>query len=384
MKEFFENGYQVFREGKNIIVKSNDIDKMDFELIQESVTLGKLNLPLSNNCTMQCLYCSEAEYIREHKGLLDEKSVFQVIDAYFEWIKRYSTLETVRLSFDYGGEPVCQLELLEKVSSYFRNKCKEQKKLSSVLMTTNCAWDNELLPRVIACVDEIIVSIDGPKGIYEKYRKYKVKKMTFDLILNNALEIYRKGKLKHFSSVVTYNTIENSKEYIEFFMKYFPGSSIKTAAVIVTGDASTNGIERIALNDWANFVKYIKDTSDGKITIIDSKPEKKIDYFYRFGCEHMRMTNWFCWLNGYISCCTDRDNLKYYFASLENGVLNLDTKKMEEFIYNNDVNSLQKCKDCLAKYYCAGGCPDFRDGKLNCERRVEKYARMFIEKAKTK
>ena len=136
MKGFFENGYQVLREGKHIIVKSDEKNEIKFELMQECVKLGKLNLPLSNNCTMQCLYCSEAEYIREHKEVLNEKIAFQVIDAYFEWIKRYSNLETVRLSFDYGGEPVCQLGLLEKISNYFRNKCKEQNRMSSVLMTT--------------------------------------------------------------------------------------------------------------------------------------------------------------------------------------------------------------------------------------------------------
>lgn len=384
MKGFFENGYQVLREGKHIIVKSDEKNEIKFELMQECVKLGKLNLPLSNNCTMQCLYCSEAEYIREHKEVLNEKIAFQVIDAYFEWIKRYSNLETVRLSFDYGGEPVCQLGLLEKISNYFRNKCKEQNRMSSVLMTTNCVWDNGLISRVLDSVDEIVISLDGPKDIHEKYRKYKGKMSGFDLMFDNALEIYKSGKLKHFSSVITYNTINNLEKYIDFFMKYFPESSIKIAAVIVTGDASTSGIERISLHDWANFVENIKKISSGKITIIDSKPEKKIDYWYQYGCEHMRMINWFYWLNGHISCCTDRDNTKYYFANLKNGVLYLNTDKMEEFVYNNDVNLIIKCKDCLVKYYCAGGCPDFRDGKINCERRIEKYARMFIEKAKKK
>ena len=384
MMEFLEKGYQVFRDGTNIIVKANDIGEIYFELIQESVMLGKLNLPLSNNCTMQCLYCSEAEYIRENNNLLDETSAYSIIDAYLEWIKRYSYIEAVRLSFDYGGEPVCHLGLIEKISEYFRYKCKEQKLISSILLTTNCAWDNELLPRVTDCVDEIIVSLDGPQYIHEKYRKYKGNKSVFDLILRNATEIYKNGKLKHFSSVITYDTIANAEEYIDFFIKHFPGSTIKTAAVIVTGDASENGIKRIAMQDWMVFVNTIKEISNGRICIIDSKPEKKIEYMYQYGCEHMRMTNWFCWLNSHISCCTDRDNPKYYFASIEHGKIYLDTDKMDAFVSENDVNNLQKCETCLAKYYCAGGCPDFRDGKLNCERRVEKYARMFIEKAKEK
>ena len=383
MKVFFENGYQVFRNDSHIIINSDTIGKVDFELLEENTSLGKLNLPLSNSCTMQCLYCSEAKYIKKDNVVLDVNCAYKIIDAYFEWIGRFSDIDAVRLSFDYGGEPICQLNLLEKISVYFRTKCEKQKLKSSILLTTNCAWNSELLPQVIACVDEIIVSLDGPKSIHEEYRKYKNKKTSFGLILDNALQIYKKRKLKHFSSVITYNTIENAKSYIDFFIKCFPGTTIKVVAVKPIGDAIVNGIEHISMQDWNNFIKCLKDLADGKVSIIDSKPEKKIDYKYLYGCEHLRMTNWFYWLNGRISCCTDRDKVKYYFAVMEHGVLNIDTEKMEELSYNNDVNHLEKCNDCLAKYYCSGGCPDFRYDKFNCEKRVEKYARMFIEKAKT-
>ena len=271
---------------------------------------------------------------------------------------------------------------MEEVAYYFRNKCRENNLVSTILMTTNGAWKNELLPRVLDCVDEIIVSLDGPKEMHEKYRKCKGENSVFDIIVKNSMAINKARKLKHISSVITHDAIIFSKQYIKFFIDLFLGSVIKTAAVIVTGDAITNGIEKVSLADWDTFISEIKSIADGKITIIDSKLEKKTEYMYTYGCEHMRMTNWFCWLDGKILCCTDRENSKYYFGYVENHILKLNYEFMNGLKIYNDVENLDKCSECIAKYYCYGGCPHFRDGKLNCERRVEKYARMFIQKAK--
>lgn len=382
MKEYNENGYRVQREKSKIIVEKDNGQKSLFDLVEKSSSIGKINIPLSNICTMECLYCSEAEYNRKQRISLDSHISHEIIDAYIEWISNYPEIKEVRLSFDYGGEPVCQLNILEDVVCYFRKKCQMQELKSIVLLTTNGAWDKKLLPRVIDCADEIIVSLDGPKALHEKYRKYKNECSVFDLIVKNTLEIKRVGKLKHISSVITQDTIKQPEKYIRFFMELFPYSTIKISAVIMTGNAIKNGVERVPLKDWKKFVCEINHIVDGKITIIDSKPEKKCDYKYIYGCEHMRMTNWFYWLDGKISCCTDRENTNYYIGYVKDEILKMDYLLMHKLKKYNAVENIEKCKGCLAKYYCCGGCPEFREDKLNCEKRVEKYAKIFIQKSK--
>lgn len=384
MNKIEEEGYSVCRDKLNIIVETVDKKQLVFPLKSQNIVTGKINIPLSNLCTMNCLYCSEAEYNCQIAKCFDIHWAYQIIDSYMEWLEIYPSVNQVRLSFDYGGEPVCQIDLLEKIVAHFRKRCEEKNILPITIMTTNCAWNNKLLPRVVSCIDEIIVSLDGSQRMHDKYRKYKSANMTFDVILNNAIEIRASGHLKHISSVITKDTIAKPKEYIDFFRKYFNGNEIKIAAVIILGNAITNGIERVSLLEWNKFVDEIKTRAENEIIIIDSKPEKKLDYIYTYGCEHMNLINWFCWLDGNISCCTDRENSKYHIGTIVGDNLELKYDKMLRLKKENDVNNLAECDDCLAKYYCSGGCPEFRNGKLNCERRVKKYARMFIQKASEK
>ena len=149
----------------------------------------------------------------------------------------------------------------------------------------------------------------------------------------------------------------------------------------MTGDAKNNGIERIPFSYWFGFMNTARNLAKGKLKILDTKPEKSLTTMYLYGCEHMRMTNWFCWLDGKITCCTDRDTNTYVIGTLDNHVIKMDFAAMSRFIENNYVENIVKCDECLAKYYCAGGCPSFREGKLNCNRRIEKYAKLLIEKA---
>lgn len=384
MNRIKDEGYFVYRDKLNIIVETDDNKKSVFQLKKQNIVTGKINVPLSNLCTMNCLYCSEAEYNHKKARCFEIHWAYQIIDSYMEWLDSYPNVNQVRLSFDYGGEPVCQIDLLEKIVAYFRKRCEEKNILPITIMTTNCAWNNKLLPRVVSCIDEIIVSLDGPQDMHDKYRKYKNENMTFNVILNNAIEIRASGHLKHISSVITKDTIANSKEYIDFFRKYFKGNEIKIATVIILGDAITNGIERVSLPEWNKFIAEIRNRAGNEVIIIDSKPEKKLDYIYTYGCEHMNLINWFCWLDGNISCCTDRENPSYYIGRIAEGDLELNYNKMMKIKKENDINNLAECHDCLAKYYCSGGCPEFRNGKLNCERRVKKYARMFIQKASEK
>jgi len=381
MKEYIYNQLHIMRHENCIsIYDDNNLIKR-VELLPENIILGKINIPLSNVCTMKCKYCSEADYIREETRVMAEEDAYLIIDSYLEYTKGNSKLQIVRLSFDYGGEPVCQLKALENISDYFRKACTKHGRQPIVQMTTNCVWHESLLQRILSATDEVIVSIDGDKELNERYRIHRSEGSVFSTILSNAKAIYNSGKLKQISSVVTVDTVAGVERYIDFLAENFPNASVKMSPVIMTGDAKNNGIERIPFSYWFGFMNTARNLAKGKLKILDTKPEKSLTTMYLYGCEHMRMTNWFCWLDGKITCCTDRDTNTYVIGTLDNHVIKMDFAAMSRFIENNYVENIVKCDECLAKYYCAGGCPSFREGKLNCNRRIEKYAKLLIEKA---
>ncbi len=381
MNEYIYSQFRILRKEKSIFIfddANNLVKKID--LLPENINEGKINIPLSNICTMRCMYCSEANYISEGAKITDVEDAYLIIDTYLEYIKYHNEIQNVKLSFDYGGEPVCQLNSLESISSYFRNACYEHDKKPIIQLTTNCAWDESLINRVLLSADQIIVSIDGGKELHEKYRIHRSGESVYSTILNNSKLIFNNQKMKQISSVVTVDTVSQIEEYIRFFAEMFPNSFLKMSPVIVTGAAEKNGIERISFSEWIVFIKNVRKLAKGRLKILDTKPEKSLTTMYLYGCEHMRMTNWFYWLDGKITCCTDRGAETYVIGKLDNHELKMETEIMKAFIDNNYVENISKCKDCLAKYYCTGGCPSFRDGKLNCNRRIEKYAKLLIEK----
>lgn len=381
MEEYTYDQLRIMRYNNCISIFDDNYLIKRLELLPENITLGKINIPLSNVCTMKCKYCSEADYIREEIRVMAEEDAYLIIDSYLEYIRGNSEIQSVRLSFDYGGEPVCQLKALENISEYFRKTCNKYGRQPTVEITTNCAWHESLLQRILSATDEVIVSIDGYKELHEKYRIHRSEGSVFSTIMNNAKSIYCSGKLKQISSVVTEDTLADVEHYINFLRENFPNGSVRMSPVIVTGDAENNGIERIPFSYWIKFTNTARNLANGKLKILDTKPEKSLTTMHHYGCEHMQMTNWFCWLDGKITCCTDRDTDIYVIGILDNHVLKMDYEKMSSFIEKNYVENIVKCDKCLAKYYCAGGCPSFRDGTLNCNRRIEKYAKLLVEKA---
>lgn len=372
-------GIEYIKDDKQILIKKDGVVLKYIELKDVDIHIGKINIPLSNICTMECIYCSEGVYNSESNKCINETNAFVFIDAYIEWIKNYEYINEIVLTFDYGGEPTSQIELLHKVVFYFREKCKKNKIKSIVRMTSNGIWNVRAKKIVEDCIDEVIISLDGPKEIQEKYRISK-NGYSFDFILNNALDVKNNNKLKQVSSVITKTTIQRKEAYLDFMVKYFSGGAVKMTPVLMKGNARINKIESINRNEWNEFVKYMKTETNGVIKIIDSYIGKDIDKMYYYGCEHMQMTNWFLWLDGNITCCTDRERKEFVIGEVDDNIINMKYEYMHTLINENYIDNIDQCQNCIAIHYCAGGCPTFRKKQINCDERVKKYAKFLIEK----
>ena len=87
MKEYIYNQLHIMRHENCIsIYDDNNLIKR-VELLPENIILGKINIPLSNVCTMKCKYCSEADYIREETRVMAEEDAYLIIDSYLEYTR---------------------------------------------------------------------------------------------------------------------------------------------------------------------------------------------------------------------------------------------------------------------------------------------------------
>lgn len=364
----------------DILITNNETGAVKrIPLSDKDKSLGGINIPLSNKCNMNCLYCSEADYMNGESEKTDTGFAFSVITAYMDYVnKKRKEIKKILLSFDFGGEPVLELDSMERIAGFFRETCIKNGLVPTVRITTNAVWDTGLLPRVMEAADDIIVSVDGYKEIYEKYRIHKNGMPVFERVIANAGELYRAKRLRQISCVVTEDSIEHYEKLTEFFIKEFPGITVKMSPVIYTGSAVMNGIKRIPVSEWKSFIKKVTEIADGRIGIIDCMPGKAPDIKYLYGCGYMDMTSWFCRFDNKVACCNGRDSDDYVIGIYKDKKLIMNEELMGRLYKDNNVLNIDKCTSCIAKFYCAGGCPKFRGDKINCDRRKEKYAEILM------
>ena len=129
--------------------------------------LEQLILELTQRCNLRCRYCIYQEdypYNRNYSNSdMTEEMALRAVDYAFEHAQ-----DELAITF-YGGEPLLQFPLLQKVVEYARQK-KSGKKLS-FSVTSNMTLMTEEMADFIARIPEfsLLCSIDGPQEIHDAY-----------------------------------------------------------------------------------------------------------------------------------------------------------------------------------------------------------------------
>lgn len=93
----------------------------------------------------------------------------------------------VTLSF-YGGEPLLAFELIKKCVNYIKEKY-HQKNVNYGLTTNGILLKDDILEFLVKEKFSILVSLDGPKWIHDTGRVLGNNKPTYDIIMNNLMNI---------------------------------------------------------------------------------------------------------------------------------------------------------------------------------------------------
>ena len=147
-----------------------------------------LCLGVTEQCNLRCSYCAFSgtyEFHREHNSTFME---FDVARRGIDFFKQHSVLcDYVNLSF-YGGEPLLNASLIKQCVEYasgiFGRKPVEYH------MTTNATLINDDICRMWIDHDfKIMVSLDGPKEMHDRYRVNGANKGSFGKIERNLKKL---------------------------------------------------------------------------------------------------------------------------------------------------------------------------------------------------
>lgn len=184
---------QDLREKHQISPEALPLLKLEFPLSVEEVLeqlstkLEHIVLNVTEQCNFRCLYCKYGgSYVLERShsdGRMSWEIAKRAVDFMLE---RNACAPCVRVGF-YGGEPLLSFPLLRRLVEYIRSRTPKQPSFS---ITTNGGLLTSQTIKFLAANDfSLIISLDGPEQIHDRYRRDCNKGPTFARILRNIILI---------------------------------------------------------------------------------------------------------------------------------------------------------------------------------------------------
>ncbi|RLE57735.1 MAG: hypothetical protein DRJ40_00520 [Thermoprotei archaeon] len=144
-----------------------------------------LVLHITSACNMSCIYCYEGP----KRGLhMDEKVCQNVV----KFVKRIVECRGSRnvVTLLHGGEPLLNYRILLTYCREIYKLADEYRlKVENILITNGTLLTKDKIDTISCLVNEVQVTLDGPRDIHDFRRPFIDGKGTFDVILRNVLEI---------------------------------------------------------------------------------------------------------------------------------------------------------------------------------------------------
>lgn len=170
-------------------------------VLQKNVS--QMVLQVTQNCNLRCSYCaySGSYYNRKHNNKrMDEQTALRAVDFI---MSHSSDVEEITIGF-YGGEPFLEYELIKKVVRYVKEVYPE-KKVRFNLTTNMTLVSDEIIDYITKNNIEIMISIDGPESVQDKYRVFASGQGSYAKVAKNVGKLCEKD-VEYYGKCMT-NTV---------------------------------------------------------------------------------------------------------------------------------------------------------------------------------
>lgn len=181
--------------------------------------LDRVVLQVTQSCNLRCAYCVYSENTnlstRSHANKwMDLATAKQAVDFLFA----HSLDNEMPAVGFYGGEPLLAFDLIKETVAYAKQVFAGRKLIFSI--TTNATlMSDEVIDFLIANQFSITVSMDGPKRIQDKNRKFAGGNGSYDVLIANLakLKARSKGKPVPFTLNMVIDSNDDYEEIVSLF-----------------------------------------------------------------------------------------------------------------------------------------------------------------------
>ncbi len=187
LTELRSQGYLTFQS----VVKEVQHAYLKFLRIFLQRKLAKITLQLTQNCNFRCKYCIYSENSSMLQRSHSSKHMsFEVAQKAVDFLWKHSVdSQDINVGF-YGGEPLLEFPLIQKLVAYCKERF-EGKKLTFSLTTNGTLLSDEMIRYFEAHDISMMISLDGPKEINDQNRVFADGRGTYDSVMEHVYRIFK-------------------------------------------------------------------------------------------------------------------------------------------------------------------------------------------------
>ena len=337
----------------------DDYEQLAADYKGSSHVIKALCLHVAHTCNLSCSYCfaSQGKYHGE-RAIMSFDVGKRALDFLVE-----NSGDRRNLEVDFfGGEPLMNWQIVKDLVAYARSIEKDAGKNFRFTLTTNgVLLDDEVTDFCNREMHNVVLSLDGRKGVNDRFRVDVAGNGSYDRIVPNFQRFVAKRGDKSYYMRGTYTHYNTDFTNDLFHMADLGFTELSMEPVVCApGDpcALTEEDFPVLCEQYEILAKdMLRRWREGKpITfyhyMVDLKHGPCI-YKRVTGCgsgtEYMAVTPW----GELFPCHQFVGDPKYSLGNIWDGVTNAAVQG--EFRACN-AYSRPDCKDCWARLYCSGGC----------------------------
>lgn len=324
-----------------------------------------LELMVTHGCNMGCSYCygqgqeewKDSPYLY---GARTSGMSFDIAKRGVDFLMEHSGNQKDLSIIFFGGEPLLEFDLIQKIVPYIREKEAGSGKMIDISLSTNGLLLNEtvvdfLVRNRVGCQ----ISIDGPKEIQDRNRSLRDGGGSYEHVLPGIKRLIsaRRGNVPARATVS--HDLVNLLEVVDHLLSIGFGSVHIEPAIGKLGgtavrrediekikhqhetlaDMLVKSVRKNRYFNYSNLVRYIRQTR-----VI----RERLAHYCGAGRTYFALSQ----EGDFYPCHRFVGMEKYKMGNVGSGIdLNLQQKILDLTVDNRPV-----CKDCWARYFCGGGC----------------------------
>ena len=356
---------------KGLLWSSDPFEKAADEIKLKQSVLKAICLHVAHGCNMDCEYCfaGKGDYSGK-SGIMSAEVGKRALDYLVEHSGSRKHLE---VDF-FGGEPLINWDVCKEIVAYGRELEKKHNKIFNFTLTTNGVLiDEDVIDFTNREMGNVVLSMDGRRETHDRMRKSKSGGGTYDAIMDN------------FKALVEARTtddpaVASGRKSSEYYMRgtYTAYNKDFAADVLAMADLGfrETSIEPVVASPDAPYAlkeedlpKLFEEYEKLALEMLKREEAGEGFSFYHYTvdltggpCIYKRVAG--CGVSTEYLAVTPTGDLypchqfvgddDMIVGNIYEGITHPETVAI--FTSGNNIYTRDKCKNCWARLYCAGGC----------------------------